>query len=105
MKKEYVVQSIRSDNNENIIILLSPLNLAEHSSTMALQKQNKPLDVKFINFNDVEKHFYDTVLKNTKTDTSDIIKMKVKIHEYHDMNIFVGDQIFLEMTKAEIMGV
>jgi len=34
-----------------------------------------------------------------------ITQLKLEMHEYKDMGLSVGDKVFLEMTKAESLGV
>jgi len=32
-------------------------------------------------------------------------QLKLEMHEYKDMGLSVGDKVFLELTKAETLGV
>ena len=36
---------------------------------------------------------------------SGVTQLKLEMHEYKDMNLSVGDKVFLEMSKAESLGV
>ena len=35
----------------------------------------------------------------------DVTAIKLDMHEYKQMNLSVGDKVFLELTKAESLGV
>jgi len=34
-----------------------------------------------------------------------VTQLKLEMHEYKDMGLSVGDKVFLDMTKAESLGV
>ena len=36
---------------------------------------------------------------------SGITQLKLEMHEYKDMNIAIGDKVFLELSKGETLGV
>ena len=103
MKKEYVVKSIdaASDGTPYVTVsLTSSKELKEGTGQTAMS----PKVMGFTNMNDMVKDLNKmfTGMGGMPGGTTSI---KLDMHEYKQMNLSVGDRVYLEITKAENLGV
>lgn len=103
MKKEYVVVRIDSapDGAPYVIVSLSP--------SKDLKEKNDPGSSPFgqnmMGFSSME-----DMMKNLNKVFSgamvpNVTSIKLDMHEYKELNLSVGDKVFLELTKEESYGV
>lgn len=104
MKKEYVVKSIDAapDGKPYVLVsLMSAKELMDSSSSVS------PFGSKvmgFSNMNDMVKEL-NKMFTGMGGMPSGITAIKLDMHEYKEMNLSVGDKVYLEITKAENIGV
>lgn len=104
MKKEYVVKSIDAapDGKPYVLIsLMSAKELMDNSSPVS------PFGSKvmgFSNMNDMVKEL-NKMFTGMGGMPSGITAIKLDMHEYKEMNLSVGDKVYLEITKAENIGI
>lgn len=107
MKKEYVIVRIDASHDGSPYVILSL------SSTKDLKENNQPLSspfgtnmVGFSNMDDMMKGLNKMFSGGGALGSSGAItSMKLDIHEYKELNLSVGDKVYLELTKAENLGV
>ena len=104
MKKEYVVKSIDAapDGKPYVLVsLMSAKELMDNSSPVS------PFGSKvmgFSNMNDMVKEL-NKMFTGMGGMPSGITAIKLDMHEYKEMNLSVGDKVYLELTKTENTGV
>lgn len=104
MKKEYVVKSIDAapDGKPYVLIsLMSAKELMDNSSPVS------PFGSKvmgFSNMNDMVKEL-NKMFTGMGGMPSGLTAIKLDMHEYKEMNLSVGDKVYLEITKSENTGV
>lgn len=105
MKKEYVVRSIDAapDGAPYVVVSLSSAKELKEGNT-GLQSPFGPKVMGFTNMNDMMKDL-NKMLGGMGTMPGGITAIKLEMHEYKQMNISVGDKVFLELTKDESLGV
>ena len=107
MKKEYVIVRIDASHDGSPYVILSL------SSTKDLKENNQPLSspfgtsmVGFSNMDDMMKGLNKMFSGGGALGSfGAITSMKLDIHEYKELNLSVGDKVYLELTKAENLGV
>lgn len=108
MKKDYVVKSIDSspDGAPYVIVSLSSAKEMKEEMQQPASPFGSPKVMGFTNMNDMMKDlnkvFSGMGMGNAPGGTTAI---KLDMHEYKHMNLSVGDKVFIEMTKAENLGV
>jgi hypothetical protein len=104
MKKEYVVKSIDAapDGKPYVLVsLMSAKELMDNSSSVS------PFGSKvmgFSNMNDMVKEL-NKMFTGMGGMPGGVTSIKLDMHEYKEMNLSVGDKVYLEITKAENIGV
>lgn len=104
MKKEYVVKSIDAapDGKPYVLVsLMSAKELMDNSSPVS------PFGSKvmgFSNMNDMVKEL-NKMFTGMGGMPGGITAIKLDMHEYKEMNLSVGDKVYLELTKAENTGI
>ena len=108
MKKEFVVKSIDAapDGAPYVIVSLSSIKDLK-GGTQNPQTLGSPKVMGFTNMNDMMKDLNKMFagggggmgMQGSTT------QLKLEMHEYKDMGLAVGDKVFLELTKAETLGV
>ena len=107
MKKEFVVKSIDADPDglPYVIVSLSSIkDLKEGSqNTQTPFGSSKVMGISNMNdmMNDINKMFAGGGMGMQRNTT----QLKLEMHEYKDMNLSIGDKVFLELSKAETLGV
>jgi len=105
MKKEFVVRSIDAapDGAPYVIISLSSAKELKEGSA-GPQSPFGPKVMGFTNMNDMMKDL-NKMFSGMGAMPGGVTAIKLDMHEYKQMNISVGDKVFLELTKAESLGV
>lgn len=109
MKKEFVVKSIDAapDGAPYVIVSLSSIKDLKEGTQNPQTPFGSPKVMGFTNMNDMMKDLNKmfaggmggTGMQGGTT------QLKLEMHEYKDMGLAVGDKVFLELTKAETLGV
>lgn len=110
MKKEFVVRSIDSapDGAPYVVVSLSSIKDLKEGSTQAPQSQfGSPKVMGFTNMNDMMKDLNKMFsgMGGSAGVQGNVTQLKLEMHEYKDMGLSVGDKVFLDLTKAESLGV
>ena len=105
MKKEFIVTRIDAspDGSPYVIISLS--------SSKDFREQTTPASpfgaggvMGFTNMDDMVKNL-NKMISGGLGQSSSTTSIKLDMHEYKELNLSVGDKVYLEMTKAEATGV
>ena len=104
MKKEYVVRSIDAAPDGAPYVVLSLSSAKELKEGTVPQSQFAPKVMGFTNMNDMMKDL-NKMFTGGGGMQSGVTAIRLDMHEYKQMNISVGDKVFLELTKAENLGV
>ena len=107
MKKEYVVKSIDSapDGAPYVIVSLSSIKDLKEGTQNPQPPFGSPKVMGFSNMGDMMKDLNKMMAGMGGMGQSGVTQLKLEMHEYKDMNLSVGDKVFLEMSKAESLGV
>lgn len=104
MKKEYVVRSIDSAPDGAPYVIVSLSSAKELKEGIQPQSPFGPKVMGFTNMNDMMKDL-NKMLGGLGGMPSGVTSIKLEMHEYKQMNLSVGDKVFLELTKEESLGV
>jgi hypothetical protein len=107
MKKEFVVKSIDSapDGAPYVVVSLSSLKDLKEG-TQNPPAFGAPKVMGFSNMNDMMKDLNKMMSGMGGAGMqSGVTQLKLEMHEYKDMGLSVGDKVFLELSKAETLGV
>ena len=109
MKKEFVVRSIDAspDGAPYVIVSLSSIKDLKEGTQNPQTPFGSPKVMGFTNMNDMMKDLNKMFAgggggMGMQGGTT---QLKLEMHEYKDMGLSVGDKVFLELTKAETLGV
>ena len=107
MKKEFVVKSIDSapDGAPYVILSLSSLKELKDGNQNPPAAFGSPKVMGFSNMNDMMKDLNKMMSGGGMGMQSGITQLKLEMHEYKEMGLSVGDKVFLELSKAETLGV
>jgi len=109
MKKEFVVKSIDSapDGAPYVVVSLSSIKDLKEGNQNAPPPFGSPKVMGFSNMNDMMKDLNKMMsgMGGGMGMQSGVTQLKLEMHEYKDMGLSVGDKVFLEMSKAETLGV
>ena len=109
MKKEFVVKSIDSapDGAPYVVISLSSIKDLKEGTPTQQPPFGTPKVMGFSNMNDMMKDLNKMMsgIGGGMSMQSGITQLKLEMHEYKEMNLSVGDKVFLELSKAELLGV
>lgn len=108
MKKEYVVKSIDSapDGKPYVIVSLMSAKEMREGPDTAPSPFEGPKVMGFSNMNDMMKDINKMMSgMGGGGMTSNVTSIKLDMHEYKEMNLSVGDQVYVSLTKAESLGV
>lgn len=108
MKKEYVVRSIDAapDGAPYVIVSLSSVKDLKEGTQNPQPPFGSPKVMGFSNMNDMMKDLNKMISgMGGMGMQSGITQLKLEMHEYKDMGLSVGDKVFLELSKAESLGV
>lgn len=104
MKKDYIVRSVDAspDGSPYVIVSLSSTKDATEG-----QMTPPPFGVKTMgitNMNDMMKDL-NKMFAGMGSSQGTVTAIKLDMHEYKQMNLSVGDKVYLEITKEETFGV
>ncbi|MHA7734840.1 hypothetical protein [Nitrosopumilus sp. S6] len=109
MKKEYVVRSIDSapDGAPYVIVSLSSVKDLKEGTQNPQSPFGSPKVMGFSNMNDMMKDLNKMLsgMGGGMGMQGGVTQLKLEMHEYKDMGLSVGDKVFLELSKAESLGV
>nr|WP_255430833.1 hypothetical protein [Candidatus Nitrosopumilus sp. SW] len=109
MKKEYVVRSIDAapDGAPYVIVSLSSVKDLKEGTQNPQSPFGSPKVMGFSNMNDMMKDLNKMLsgMGGGMGMQGGITQLKLEMHEYKDMGLSVGDKVFLELSKAESLGV
>lgn len=105
MKKEYVVKSIDSspDGTPYVVISLSSLKDLKEGTSNTQPAFGTPKVMGITNMNDMMKDL--NKMMGGMGAQGSVTQLKLEMHEYKDLGLSVGDKVFLDLTKAETLGV
>ncbi len=104
MKKEYVVRSIDAAPDGSPYVVISLSSSKEVKEGIQPQSQLGQKVMGFTNMNDMMKDL-NKMFSGMGGTPGGVTAIKLEMHEYKQMNLSVGDKVFLEITKAESLGV
>lgn len=108
MKKEFVVKSIDSapDGAPYVVVSLSSIKDLKEATQNPQSPFGTPKVMGFSNMNDMMKDLNKMMSgMGGGMGMQGVTQLKLEMHEYKEMGLSVGDKVFLEMTKAESLGV
>lgn len=109
MKKEFVVKSIDSapDGAPYVVVSLSSIKDLKEGGPQNPQPPFGGSKVMgFSNMNDMMKDLNKMMSGiGGMGAQGGVTQLKLEMHEYKEMGLSVGDKVFLEMTKAETLGI
>ncbi|KAG2478725.1 MAG: hypothetical protein NPMRTH1_330017 [Nitrosopumilales archaeon] len=104
MKKEFVVRSIDAAPDGAPYVTVSLSSAKEIKEGTGPQSPFAPKVMGFTNMNDMMKDL-NKMLGGAGGMPGGVTSIKLDMHEYKQMNLSVGDKVFVELTKAESLGV
>ncbi len=104
MKKEYVVKSIDASADGSPYVIVTFASAKEIKEGMQPQSPMGPKVMGFTNMNDMMKDL-NKMFSGMGGMQGGLTTIKLEMHEYKQMGLTVGDKVYLELTKAETLGV
>ena len=104
MKKEYIVRSIDAAPDGAPYVVVSLSSSKEVKEGMQPQSPLGSKVMGFTNMNDMMKDL-NKMFSGMGGMPGGVTAIKLEMHEYKEMNLAVGDKVYLEITKAETLGV
>ena len=105
MKKEYIVVRIDASPDG------APYVVVSLSTSKDFREQSTPMSpfgaggvMGFTNMDDMMKNL-NKMLSGGMGQASSTTSIKLDMHEYKELNLAVGDKVYLEMSKAEATGI
>ena len=109
MKKEFVVKSIDAapDGAPYVVVSLSSIKDLKEGTKNPQPAFGSPKVMGFSNMNDMMKDLNKMMsgMGGGMGVQSGVTQLKLEMHEYKEMGLSVGDKVFLELSKAETLGV
>jgi hypothetical protein len=108
MKKEFVVRSIDAapDGAPYVLVSLSSIKDLKEGTQNPPSPFGSPKVMGFTNMNDMMKDLNKMISgMGGMGMQGGVTQLKLEMHEYKDMGLAVGDKVFLELSKAETLGV
>lgn len=105
MRKEFVVKSIDAapDGAPYVVVSMSSLKDMGEGADAPASPFGQPRMMGFTNMNDMVKDL-NKMLAGVNSPTG-VTQVKMEMHEYKGMNLSVGDKVYLDITKAEALGI
>ena len=106
MKKEYIVVRIEGspDGSPYVIVSLSGTKDFREQQSTPMSPFGAGGVMGFTNMDDMMKNL-NKMLAGGMGQSGAITSIKLDMHEYKELNLAVGDKVYLEMTKVESLGV
>ncbi len=101
MKKDYIVRSIDGSPDGAPYVTISLSSTKDITDPEAMQPPFNPKVAGFTNMNDMMKDLNKMLSGMGGGVSSAVTTVKLDMHEYKQMNLSVGDKVFLEITKEE----
>ena len=105
MKKEYIIVRIDASPDG------APYVVVSLSTSKDFREQSTPMSpfgaggvMGFTNMDDMMKNL-NKMLSGGMGQPGSTTSIKLDMHEYKELNLAVGDKVYLEMSKAEATGV
>ncbi len=104
MKKEYIVVRIDASPDG------SPYVVVSLSTSKDFREQSTPMSplgagvMGFTNMDDMMKNL-NKMLSGGMGQQANVTSIKMDMHEYKELNLSVGDKVYLDIAKAEPTGV
>ena len=108
MKKEFVVKSIDAapDGAPYVVVSLSSIKDLKEGTQNPQSPFGSPKVMGFSNMNDMMKDLNKMMSgMGGMGMQGGVTQLKLEMHEYKEMSLSVGDKVFLELSKAESLGV
>ena len=109
MKKEFVVRSIDAapDGAPYVIVSLYSAKDLKEGGGQSAPSFGTPKVMGFTNMNDMMKDLNKMFsgMGGGMGMQSGVTQLKLEMHEYKDMGLSVGDKVYLELSKAETLGI
>lgn len=107
MKKEYVIRSIdATPEGTHVVVSLSSMkDLQEGGPSSPQSPFGSPKVMGFTNMNDMMKDLNKMLSGMGGMGAPNVTQLKIELREYKEMGLSVGDKVFLELSKAESLGV
>ena len=106
MKKEFVIRSIDASPDGSPHVTISLSSVKELKEGIQPQTASGPKVMGFTNMNDMMKDLNKMFSgMGGMPGGGGVTAIRLDMHEYKQMNLSVGDKVFLELTKAESLGV
>jgi hypothetical protein len=105
MKKEFIVVRIDAspDGTPYVVVSLSTSKDFRDQSTTPMSPFGTGV-MGFTNMDDMIKSL-NKMMSGGMGQAGSVTSIKLDMHEYKELNLAVGDKVYLEMTKAETLGV
>jgi hypothetical protein len=106
MKKEYIIVRIDAspDGSPYVIVSLSTSKDFREQSTPASPFGAGGV-MGFTNMDDMVKNLNKMLSGGGMGQSGATTSIKLDMHEYKELNLAVGDKVYLEMTRAETTGI
>lgn len=104
MKKEYVVRSIDASPDGSPYVIVSLTSAKEAREGLQQPNPFGPKVMGFSNMNDMMKDL-NKMFAGMGAMPGGVTSIKLDMHEYKEMGLSVGDKVYLEITKAETLGI
>ena len=108
MKREFVIKSIDSapDGAPYVVVSLTSIKDLKEGTQNPQSPFGSPKVMGFSNMNDMMKDLNKMLSgMGGMGMQGGVTQLKLEMHEYKDMGLSVGDKVFLELSKAESLGV
>ena len=107
MRKEYVVKSIDSapDGQPYVVVSLMSAKDMREGAGQPPNPLGGPKVMGFSNMNDMMKDLNKMMSSMGGGMPSGVTSIKLDMHESREMNLSVGDKVYVDLTKAEGLGV
>lgn len=107
MRKEYVVKSIDSapDGQPYVIVSLMSAKDMREGVSQPQSPFDGPKVMGFTDMNDMMKDINKMFSGMSGHGMAGVTSIKLDMHEYKEMSLAVGDKMYIDLTKAESLGV
>ena len=105
VKKEFVVKSIDAspDGSPYVVVSLSSLKDVSEGNVSPMSPFGQPKVMGITNMNDMMKDL--NKMFAGMGSMAGVTQLKMDMREYKEMNLSVGDKVYLEITRAESLGI